>query len=396
MAATAYSYTIDTLVSSTLDAYSGDPVNLITKSGEKFLNRLKEKGRVFFIKDCEKVRHPLLIGHGEDSSYYIPDESGTYPAISGAAQVSNLGTAAQEIMTQCNFSMVAGTRNINMPQSMPPGDVINYVDTLVGANMMKIWNEEEQLWWENTTARSPFSGDPDSASTVGASIWAPGYPMNAKGLVFGGTDHGTGATFLYSDEAFAGVKVDDVGDEFSTQTLNSVGDPDATADRLVLVDDLQSIIDSCGFSEVEHCTDIFTTKAVYEGLLMYLRDYAALPSPIQASGGTGAGWDHSFDFGGVKIHWSRYLTAGTPWDFPQDASSIAACDPVIGLNLNSLRMNVVAKPNSMDGKLGFIHQVGSMIPHALLTNVFKRIAWKRNYSFDNGRRSMFVMTGVND
>jgi len=385
MATPSYSYDIDTLVSTTLDAYSGDPINLVTQSGEKFLNRLKDKGRIFFIKDCEKIRHPLLIGHGEDSSYYIPD------TMDGDPDTDNLGSVAQEILTQCNFSMVAGTRNINMPQSMPVGDVINYVDTLVRANLMKIWNEEEQLWWEETNAYSPFSGDPDTASTTGASIWKPGYPMNAKGLVYGGTDHGTGATFLYSDEAFAGVKVDDVGSEFSTQTLNSSGDPDSDTGRLAFVQDLQSVIDSCGFSEAEHCTDVFTTKAVYEGLLQYLREMGALPAPIQAN--MGASWDHSFDFGGVKVHWSRYLSKDSDWDVP---GSTAACDPVLGLNLNSLRMNVVAKPNTLDGQLGFIHQVGSTIPHAAKTNVFKRIAWKRNFSVDNGRRSMFLMTGAND
>jgi len=29
-----------------------------------------------------------------------------------------------------------------------------------------------------------------------------------------------------------------------------------------------------------------------------------------------------------------------------------------------------------------------------LTNVFKRIEWKRNYSVDGGRRSMFSMHGI--
>jgi len=382
MATPSYSYDIDTLVSTTLDAYSGDPINLVTQSGEKFLNRLKDKGRIFFIKDCEKIRHPLLIGHGEDSSYYIPD------TMDGDPDTDNLGSVAQEILTQCNFSMVAGTRNINMPQSMPVGDVINYVDTLVRANLMKIWNEEEQLWWaEATRGLAPFSGDAP-ASTDGAS-WVAGYPMNCQGLLIGGTNF-DGGTDL-SAEVFAGVKGADIGSEWYPQYLNSEGDPDSDTGRLAFVQDLQSVIDSCGFSEAEHCTDVFTTKAVYEGLLQYLREMGALPAPIQAN--MGASWDHSFDFGGVKVHWSRYLSKDSDWDVP---GSTAACDPVLGLNLNSLRMNVVAKPNTLDGQLGFIHQVGSTIPHAAKTNVFKRIAWKRNFSVDNGRRSMFLMTGAND
>ena len=385
MATPSYDYSIDTLVSTTLDAYSGDPINLITKSGEKFLNRLKDKGRIFFIKDCEKIRHPLLIGHGEDSSYYIPD------TMSGSPATDNLGTEAQEILTQCNFSMVAGTRNINMPQSMPPGDVINYVDTLVRANLLKIWNEEEQLWWaEATKGLAPFSGDTAYISTTDGAGWSAGYPMNCQGLLIGGTEF-SGCTDL-SAEVFAGVTVNDVGAEWNPQFLNSGGDPDFDAStRVTLVQDLQSVIDSCGFSEAEHCTDVFTTKAVYEGLLTYLRENGALPAPIQAN--MGASWDHSFDFGGVKVHWSRYLSNDADWDKP---GSTTACDPVLGLNLNSLRMNVVAKPNTIDGQLGFIHQVGSTIPHAALTNVFKRIAWKRNFSVDNGRRSCFYMSGVND
>jgi hypothetical protein len=308
--------------------------------------------------------------------------------MSGSPDAGGLGTAAQEILTQCNFSMVAGTRNINMPQSMPPGDVIGYVDTLVRANMMKIWNEEEQLWW-NTTERAPFDKDADESTNNGGPKWDAGYAMNAGGLLWGGTSHGSGA-FDFSDGAFAGVKVGDVGDEFNTQTLDSSGGTTTAANRETLVQDLQSVIDSCGFSEVESVTDVFTTKTIYEGLLTYLRDKGALPSPIQAN--MGASWDNSFKFGGVDVRWSRYLAKAANWDTPQTTQ--AACHPILGLNLNSLRMNVVAKPNTMDGKLGFIHQIGATIPHAQKTNIFKRIAWKRNFSFDNGRRSMFIMTGV--
>ena len=389
MATPSYTYSIDTLVSTTLDAYSGDPINLITKSGEKFLNTMRNSGRIFYVKDCEKIRHPLLIGHGENSSYYKADQLDGEPSAGGTGGAGGiLGVDAVEILTQANFEMHAATRNINMPQSMPPGDVIDYVDTLVRANLLKIWNEEEKLFWmgrgaggtQTAISRAPFTGDTENTSTT----FLAGHPMSLLSLMGGSTTNGgTGATDDQTDEAWAGVKTDDVGDEWMPQHFDTAG---SGAD---LVADLQSSVDLCGFSEDERVTHIFTSRAVYEKMLDLLRDKAALPDPIFSD--WGASYNHFLPFGGLQLQWSRYLEEAAQWNI----SGTAAVEPIFGLNLNSLRMNVVMNESPIDGDLGYIRQIGDgTYPHPTLTNVFKRIEWKRNYSVDNGRRSMFLLSGV--
>ena len=386
MGVPSYSYSIDNLVSTTLDAYSGDPVNLLTKSGEKFLNELRNMGRIFYVKDCEKIRHPLLYGHGENSGYYTLDELDGTPGAGGSGGSGGaLSTAAVEFLTQSNYDMFAATRNINMPQSMPPGDVISYVDALVAANLMKIWNEEEKLFLLGRSAgdstqtprvTSPFSSD-------GSQV--VGHPMSVLSLLTESvaTTDGDDDT----DETFAGVKTDDVGDEWQPQIFGVT----TAATFAEGISDLQSAIDQCGSSEFERTTHVFTSRAVFEKMLGLLRADGALPDPVRAD--LGAAWNHQFNFGGVNLVWSRYLTESTAWD--TDTASKAANEPILGLNLYSLRMNIVMNESPIDGQLGFIRQIGDGVyPHPTLTNVFKRIEWKRNYSVDGGRRSMFSMHGI--
>ena len=69
-----YNQTLDTMVSTALDTYSTDPINVLTDSGEKFLKAAASQGRVFVVNDAENIRSPLLYDHGEASSLYKPDQ----------------------------------------------------------------------------------------------------------------------------------------------------------------------------------------------------------------------------------------------------------------------------------------------------------------------------------
>jgi hypothetical protein len=160
MATPTYNQTLDTMVSTALETYSRDPINALTDSGEKFLKAAASQGRVFVVNDAETVRHPILYGHGENSSLYTPD------TLSGTPAVNNLSATAKEILTQSLFFMQAATRNINFPQSQPPGNLIDYVSSVVKANMMKIFNEEEVLFVRGNllptasqTVRTPMTTD---------------------------------------------------------------------------------------------------------------------------------------------------------------------------------------------------------------------------------------------
>ena len=99
-------------------------------------------------------------------------------------------------------------------------------------------------------------------------------------------------------------------------------------------------------------------------------------------------------FGGVTLDWSRYLSKEAAWD--STGSATTSTYPMIGINWNSLRLNTVRAGGPGDGNLGFIRQIGAMQAHPTLSNLFKRIEWKRQWSVDNGRRSFFTISRLTD
>jgi hypothetical protein len=381
MAIPTYNQTLDTMVSTALETYSRDPINALTDSGEKFLKAAASQGRVFVVNDAETVRHPILYGHGEDSSLYTPD------TLSGTPAVNNLSATAKEILTQSLFFMQAATRNINFPQSQPPGNLIDYVSSVVKANMMKIFNEEEVLFVRGNllptasqTVRTPMTTDV---------AYSAGYPMSLPGLMFAGTE--TGPTGDTSDESFANVKVDDIPKWSPTYVAGT------SADHSTMFADLQTAILESSYSEVERPTHVYMALGSFEKMLSLLRASAALPDPVRAD----MGKEGTIDFGGVTLDWSRYLSAAAVYDVepatgtPSDGSAVGttATYPILGINWNSLRLNTVRAGSPGSDNIGFIRQLGDMQPHPTLTNLFKRIEWKRQWSVDNGRRSFFNISG---
>jgi hypothetical protein len=364
------------MVSTAIATYSRDPVNALTDSGEKFLKAAATNGRVFVVNDAETVRHPILYGHGEDSSLYVPD------TVSGTAAVNNLGTSASEILTQCLFQLQAGTRNINFPQSQPPGNLIDYVSNVVKANMMKILNEEEVLFTQGIAAgasntAAPIRKDPMPSDAM----YSAGYPMSLSGLYHGSSAPTAIADGDTTDEAWAQIKTDDVAKWQPTYT------PTTSATHATFFADLQSAILGASYSEIERPTHVYMALGSFEKLLSLLRASAALPDPVRVD----MGKEGTIPFGGVTCDWSRYLGISTAWDVDSATTNelTTATYPVLGVNWNSLRLNTVRAGAPGSDDIGFIRQLGDMQAHPVKTNLFKRIEWKRQWSVDNGRRSFF-------
>jgi hypothetical protein len=377
MAASTYNQTLDTMVSTALETYSKDPINALTDSGEKFLKAAATNGRVFVVNDAETVRHPILWGHGENSSLYTPD------VLTGTPDgENNLGTAASDILTQCLFFMQAGTRNINFPQSQPPGNLIDYVSTVVKANMMKILNEEEILFAQgNANGASNVASVQLRGPMTGDEGYSAGYPMSLRALFQGSSSPSAQADGTSVTEKFAGVATNDIAKWQPTYQIGSA------TDHSKLIEDLQSAILTASYSEVERPTHVYMALASFEKMLDLMRDKAALPDPVRAD----LGKEGTISFGGVTVDWSRYLGAANMWDVT-DAEESTATYPILGVNWNSLRLNTVRAGSPGSDNLGFIRQLGDMQPHPEKTNLFKRIEWKRQWSVDNGRRSMFSIT----
>jgi len=384
MAIPTYSQDLDTLVSTAIDTYTKDPINALTDSGEKFLKAAAQKGRLFVVNDAESVRHPILYGHGETSSLYYP--AGIAAANAGTPAVDALSTSAKEILTHSIFHLQAGTRNINFPQSQPAGNLIDYVSSVVRANMMHILNEEEILFVQGNAGGSNSTAvarDPAITDTN----YAHGYPMSLVGLMQ--SSSAVSWNDSTTDESFANIKTDDVA-KFTPATFRAASTLEAspTAGYESIIGDLQKAVLETSYSEVERPTDVYMTLKGFESFLSEHRALGALPDPVNAN----LGKEGAVTFAGVTVDWSRYLKADVKYDLVTPFGATASA-PVLGINWNSLRLNTVRAGGVGSDSIGFIRQIGDIQTHPALTNVFKRIEWKRQWSVDNGRRSFFTIFG---
>ena len=374
MAIPTYTQSLDTLVSTAIDTYTKDPINALTDSGEKFLKGAAQMGRLFVVNDAESVRHPILYGHGESSSLYVPDTTTGTPA------TNNLSATAKEILTHSIFHLQAGTRNINFPQSQPPGNLIDYVSSVVRANMMSILNEEEILFVQGRPGGGTLVANMPFISDTG---YTAGLPMSLVALMTASSTPHWSPDGNTTDESFAAVKTADVP-KWQPNFFAATGGNAYQG----IIGDLQKAVLTASYSEVERPTHVYMTLKGFEAFLAAHRAIGALPDPVNAN----LGKEGAVTFAGVTVDWSRYLVNDVKWDLI-DAEGTTASAPVLGINWNSLRLNTVRAGGVGSDSLGFIRQIGDMQAHPLLTNVFKRIEWKRQWSVDNGRRSFFTIYG---
>ena len=209
--------------------------------------------------------------------------------------------------------------------------------------------------------------------------------MSLAGLFFSGTGkHDTATT-----EEFSGVKVSEVA-KYTPHFADATAGSGSAVKADNIIADLQLAMLNASYSDVERPTHVYTDLLVFEHLLSKMRADAALPDPVNAN----LGKEGTITFAGMTIDWSRYLETANIWD--SGTSTFADEHPVLGVNWNSLRLNVVRAGSINNDSIGFINQIGSLQPHPLLTNVFKRLEWKRCWSVDNGRRSFFKINEITD
>lgn len=412
MAIPTYTQTLDNMVSTALDTYSTDPVNCLTDSGEKFLTAAAQQGRLFIVNDAEAVRHPILyedaanamgknVLYGADLLSGTPSTTGVFNGGSNA-----LTDTAAEILTLSRFNLHAATRNINFPQSQPPGNLIDYVSSVVRANMMTVMNQEEYMFLLGNLPGATTAAPNLRAAATGddAPAYVDGFPASLPAIMSAGTNKlEFGVANDFTDKPFAGIKIDDIPNWapkfFSVKTRGEVTTgPSTPATHEVLLsaltaDDMFGTIQNAvllsTYSEAERPTHLYTSIGVFDRFLQLLRASAALPDPVMAN----MGKQGTISFAGLTIDWSRYLQASPGW-VPGVAGAAYSHHPFLGINWNSLRLNTVRAGGLSSENIGFIQQIGGLQPHPMKTNLFKRIEWKRCWSVDNGRRSFFSIFGI--
>jgi len=379
MAAFNYTQKIDSLTTVAIDEATRDLANLVNEGGEKLLKKVQSKGRIFVVNDAEKVKHPVLYGSGT-TLYFDPDSMGGTTDYSSGGTDEALGYTANEIMSFAQFHMYSATRNINYPQAMPAGNFIPYVSNSIKMHMMDILQKEELMFLRGTDT-VPLGGYAVRGPNVGDDGATAGKPMTVAGLLnadnsitFAGIDVGTGSGDF---EQWRPTLVDGAGVTGGSATPSTIAHFGPALDLAIL---------NSSFSETERPDWILTTKTMYTNVLTALRAASQINDAVLANLGT----TEQVPYAGCMIDWSRYLDEGDTWD--GTGGSGTEC-PVLGINTNSLRLNVVAGGGVSDDSLGFVQKVGSTQTLPTRTNLFDRVQYKRCWSIDGGRRSFFHIEG---
>ena len=391
-ATNADSRILDTIVTSAIDTISGNPANLVNEGGEKLLGKLAKRGRIFRVNDADRVEHPVMHGSdGEAWTSYQADE------FDGAPGTNNLSANQNDVLSKALFSLIDRTKNFNVPQSMigrPTQLAMSDIAYLAQRMAMETFElEEARLLIGGATALGgpsatntytklpPHEGDTGFDASKGS--------MSLSSLYITGKDA--------SANQFANIAVDD--DANWDSQLYAAGCADSTAvtgDEIVK--DLQNALVKCDFGGMERPTDVLSTIDYYTAFLQELRSMGTINDTLIRD--MGAGPNTEIPFGSVLVDYSRHLTADTEWDLNAytggGASAGAGNDPVVpvlGLNLNSLRWNLVSEGIGVGADAGWIRAVSELAPHPLKTNFFKRLHYKSCYSLDAGRRSFFRIEG---
>ena len=366
MASYTYTQTIDTLTTAAIDEATKDLANLVNEGGEKVLKKMQSKGRIFVVNDAEKVKHPVLYGSGS-TLLFDPD------TFAGASGTGISGHAAEEIMSFAQFHMSAGTRNINYPQAMPAGNHIPYISNAIKMHMMDILNLEEKQFLVG-------NADGSTHAIVGAFVGDGGYDATLPTNLIGIVD-------TTASSRFAGIAWDDEATLAHWKAGTAVATADSPDEMSEWGPTLDAAILDCSYSETERPDWFLTTQAVYKNLLTALRAKSQINDAVLANLGTTT----EVPYAGVTVDWSRYLVKDALWNV---GAGTAAFNPLVGINTNSLRLNVVAGGGVSDGKLGFVQKVGSTQTHAAATQLFDRGQYKRCWSLDGGRRSFVQVEGI--
>lgn len=378
---------LDTLVTSAIDTISGNPANLVNEGGEKLLGKLAKRGRIFRVNDAERVEHPVM--YSTDASAWEANLGDQY---SGTPTSGSALTATQnEVLTKALFDIVTKTKNFNVPQSIIGRDsqlAMSDIAYLAQRMAMETYAEEEALLLLGQTdltaggdlnPLAPYRGDHDFFNRAGGGTYNDFGSMSMLGLFDSGRDTNT--------HTFAGIAPNDDSDweaKLYTATSATVTDLD------VFLADVQEAIIRTDFGGMERPTDILSTIDWYSKFLEALRAKGTINDTLIRDMGVGPNTE--IPFGSVLVDYSRHLDADDQWDLTVTPAP-ATVHPVMGLNLNSLRWNLVGQTTGVGEDAGWIQQKSEMAPHPTLTNFFKRLEYRSCFSLDNGRRSHFLIKG---
>ena len=380
-AAWSYDRSLDTLVTAASDDASSKLIQIFSDGGNRFLESMANSGRIFQVRDTEEIVTPLIYQDGGSTikGHKLDNFGG-----------STLALASVEILQQARYTMAAWSRNVAFPGTMPAGDTVDYMTALFFSAARGAADHIESsillgnltFDGDNPVSRPPFSGDTDFDATnyLGMSL----HGLMAKGTA----KSGISGSIDKSSEAFGGITVANLPKW--APTVQS-----GTANGSAIIADVDNFVRDADFGNIERPTHVWVGNSVFEKMISILRAFSALNNPMAANLGYGS---NSFPIGDITVHRHRKLdTKDALWDL---SAGTTAEYPILFINYNSLRMNVVmqglfsASDSQDTPAVGFIKNYPGIFPEPTSTEWFKRQEVKFSWSLEAGRRSCGQLEGI--
>lgn len=378
---------LDTLVNTTLNTYTSDAAWAVNDNGEKLLKKMAERGRVFNeINDADMVEHPLIVGSDTNWDYYRGSrETGGVTYATGT-----LATTQQAPFTMARSSIQDVAANLVVPEDIlqrPVQKQMDVVEALVQRQLKQFFREQESYLVTGTSnaAAAAISLAPsvvDAAFGAGTDYDIPSFSFLGLALEgCGQTSSAQYATAAATSRSFMGVDPATVGewnvygdfvDDGAKVSLDTNGE--------TVYEYLQKyIIQVSRYGMDEMVTDFVVTPEMYEEVLVYLRSKSDINDTVLANLATAT----EIPVAGTMLDFHHFLQNDDNWDIGSQTSA-EAVHPIIGLNMNSLRLNMVY--GAADDQ-GWLKPISDFLPVDTSTNFFKRLHARCCFSLDNGRRS---------
>jgi len=388
---------LDSLVLSTINTMTSDPAWLVNDRGEKFFRKAAERGRVFSVNDADYVEHLLTTGSTPASSwkYYKGSREASGSQAMGSA--TSLALTQNGIWSTARSSIQDVASNFVIPEDLLRRPVQQGIDTVAGLlerHMAEFFQEQESYAVlggstdsATPTRLAPHLNDTDFGSGSDYSI--PSFSL--LGLFVSGTDTNRdgASSSQYGDlsaQSFMGISQDDVAKW--EPYVDGVDNDDGSGKPNFDLNDGQDvyeylqkyIIAVSRYGAGEMVTDWMVTPEMYEEVLKYMRTKGQINDSLIANLATTT----EVPIAGTMLDFHHFLAAATAWDITSDSTPVSV-HPIMGINWNSLRFNMVYGGDAATGK--WLEPLSDFQVAEQETWLFKRLHARSCWSLDNGRRS---------
>lgn len=386
---------LDSLVLSTINTMTADTAWCVDDNGEKLIKKLANRGRVFNeVNDANEIEHALAVGAVPANSwkYYRGSREASGDQTMGSA--SSLALSQEGVFAPARSTIQDVASNFSIPQDLlkrPVQNALNVVEAAVKRHMKSFFREQEAyltlgISTDGTTLGSlapHLTDDAFNGYTNGPSFSLLGLMLEGAG----GTAAGAGAQ--YATEAattrkFMGV---DVATEAEWAPYHDVVDNDAGSGKTALATNGQTvyeyiqkyIIAVSRYGTGEMVTDWLVTTDMYEEVLKYMRSLSRNNDVLLNNLATTS----EIPISGTMMDFHHFLKSDTEWDLGSVTTEVGV-HPILGLNLDSLRMNLVY---GSANESSWLSPLSDFQPAEDSTWFFKRLHSRSCFSLDNGRRS---------